>query len=541
MTTDAEDTDALSAWRANKVEDIHLASTMAAACQKNSSVTSDCVSYAPKEIEWTTTIKNACPFDTKICYQNKTVRFDSGLLDTTTELGINAQKPDRVLYRNVVECAPLMRDGYISDDWHDINGTRLRPGNVDGNILNTQPGEKWIEWYYGPGELLGLNSTFIYSDREPTVHMFGSQLWSLAATQARTQRVDQSGFTPIRELNRTDADINLLFLRQEMGLQYSKPVNDPWFQANTPTTREYATETGGYKNVTIYSPEFPISVMGCTHQYQFCDPSTGSSPTCTDLDGWYPVWKQVATLFTREKQKSTLKRLAQVLGTVNNFAGIAITITGSVLQINKYGYYQLAAMKDDYWTRELGHMFGTLMKAIQIRNYRYTSGYSSPLNIKPVITPPAANETWMCDAQLVRREDYQSLSVLGLAIICSFGALIILINLTLDSFVGWYQKRYNKRVYATREWELLQAEVLQQKLYRAHGVDIREGDVSVGQVLDRLEGRRVGDTMTTMVEKRELKSMSSMGTVGKGSCVSVGVRRVSTERTLPVAPLSRDE
>ena len=539
-STDAQDANALSAWRANSAEDLHLASTMAAACQKNSSVASDCVSYAPREIEWTTTTKTTCPFDPKICYQNTTVRFDTGLIDSTEGFGINAQKQDRLLYRNVVECTPLVREGYISDDWHDMNGTKIRPGNVEGNVLNTQPGEKWVELYYGPGYLLGLNSTFIYSDREPTVHMFGSQLWSLAATDARAQHPEKSSFIPIRELNRTDADINLLFLRQEMGLQYSKPVNDPWFEANYPTTRQYSTDDGGYKNVTIYSPEFPISVVGCTHQYQWCDPSTGSDPTCTDLGGLHPTWTQARQLFKRDKQITTLKRMQDVAGVYNDFSKIAATITGSVLQINKYGYYQLAAMKDDYWISELGHMFGTLMKVMQIRNYRFTGGYTSPMNIQPVITPAAANETWMCDAQMVRREDYQSLSVLGLAIICAFGALIILINLTLDSSVGWYQKRYNKRAYATREWEMLQSETLQQKLYKAHGVDLREGDVSVTHVLERLEGRRLGETMETLVEReRELKSMASVGTLGKGSEVGVSVRRVSTERTLEGSPLSR--
>ena len=38
---------------------------------------------------------------------------------------------------------------------------------------------------------------------------------------------------------------------------------------------------------------------------------------------------------------------------------------------------------------------------------------------------------------------------------------------------------------------------------------------------------------------KELKSMSSAGTLGKGSEVDVRVRRASTEMTLPVSPLMR--
>jgi hypothetical protein len=105
-------------YKANLVEDFHLGSTIAAACQKNSSIASDCVSYAPKQVEWTTSTNVSCPFQDKICYQNKTVRFDTGLLDTTEFFGINAPKADRLLLRTVAECSPLIQDGYVSD-WHD--------------------------------------------------------------------------------------------------------------------------------------------------------------------------------------------------------------------------------------------------------------------------------------------------------------------------------------------------------------------------------------------------------------------------------------
>jgi hypothetical protein len=166
-------------FRSNKDEDLYLASTMAASCQKNSSVASDCVSYAPERITWTTTTNTTCPFEKEICYQNKAVRFDTGLIDTAVHLGINAPKEDRLYLRNVVECSPLVRDDYTSD-WHDMNNTKFAPGNLDGDVLITQPDERWMEWFYGPFDGFGLNSTFIYSDRDATATMFGTQLFSLA-------------------------------------------------------------------------------------------------------------------------------------------------------------------------------------------------------------------------------------------------------------------------------------------------------------------------------------------------------------------------
>jgi hypothetical protein len=355
-----------------------------------------------------------------------------------------------------------------------------------------------------------------------------------------------SDFAPVSELNRTDADINIMFLYQKKELEYSKPVNDPWFEANTPVTREYETDdiNNGtkFKNVTVYTPSSPVLPLACTFQYQFCDPNASSGPNCTDLTGIMPAYDQSAQLFKREKQRDIGKRMAEVVGVANSFKELISNLKGNLLQINQYGFYQMAGLKDDYWTVELNHMMATLMKLYQIRNYRYTGGYSAPLNYKPVITSPLEKERWMCDAQIVKREDYQSLSVLGLALIISIGALIILINLTLDSFVGWYQRKYNKRLFATREWELLQAETLQQQLYKAHGIDLREDDVSIGTVLEKMENRRRVETFATLVDsEREMKSMSSSGSMDKGSVGNASVRRIDTERTMPVSPLSRHD
>ncbi|KAH3944986.1 hypothetical protein HBI56_057610 [Parastagonospora nodorum] len=531
-------------FQANVVEDFNLASTMATACQQNSTVASDCISYAPKQLTWTTRTNESCPFDKKICYQNTTVRFDSGLLDSTEHFGINAVSSDRIQLRAVMTCTPLMREGYVSD-WHDMNGTRFAPGQLPGDVMHTAPGELWLEWFYGPTARMDTNSTIIYSDREGTVSMFGTQLYSLAANEyivgswGRTQ----PSWIPIPELNRTDADIELLFLRQVNGMQYAEPVTDPWFESTVPITSEYMDQPGQYKNVTVFGSEYPINAVGCARQFQWCDTSTGSNPTCTELTGLQPAITQSRKIFKSTKQRVTLERLIYILNWGMGFEAIVGAMAGNVLLMNKYGNYRTASPRPDQWIQELSHMFGTLLTNWQIRNYRYTGGYQSSIDIEPIIGAPFANETWMCDAQLVRREDYQSLSVLGLALICAIGGLIVIINLSLDSIVGWYQKKYKTREHATAEWEMLQAEALQRQLYKSHGVDLREADASMANVLERMKEWRVGDTMATLVEKKwTLKSVSSDATLkNKGSVVGVDVRRVDSDRTSPVSPLARSE
>jgi hypothetical protein len=322
-----------------------------------------------------------------------------------------------------------------------------------------------------------------------------------------------SGFLPISELNRTNADLNLLFLLQSMGVQYSKPVNDPWFEAKDAQSVAYEYQPGNTRNATVYNPKLPISTVGCTFQHQWCSKTgTGSEAMCTDLHGIEPSIRQARQLFKREKQQVILERMIQVTKEVGDFSKIILS-TGAVLLMNKYGYYRVAAPADDQWIQELDHMFGMMLTSMQIRNYRFAGGYQSALDITPNIQAPSANETWMCDAQLVRREDFQSLSVLGLALICSIGGFIILVNLTLDSIVGWYQVRYNKRVYAMQEWGMLQAETLQKRLYLIQGVDFGEGRVSIADILDGMKVLRRSDTMATLVgSESKTQSMVSVGT-----------------------------
>jgi hypothetical protein len=176
---DSIDFSTQAAYRANLAEDVDLASTMASMCQSNSSIASGCVSYAPQKIEWTASTDISCPFDEQICYQNASVRLDSGLLDSTVYLGINALKEDRIFYRSVVECTPLVRDGYV-EDWHDMNGTKFMPGTTREEILQTYPDELFLEWFYGASTIDGSSSTTLYSNRESTLTAFGAQLFTLS-------------------------------------------------------------------------------------------------------------------------------------------------------------------------------------------------------------------------------------------------------------------------------------------------------------------------------------------------------------------------
>lgn len=56
------------------------------------------------------------------------------------------------------------------------------------------------------------------------------------------------------------------------------------------------------------------------------------------------------------------------------------------------------------------------------------------------VTPPPAEDEWMCHSQIVQRNDYTSLNMLGVIIIFCCGVVFMVINLTIDPIANEIRK-----------------------------------------------------------------------------------------------------
>jgi hypothetical protein len=265
-------------------------------------------------------------------------------------------------------------------------------------------------------------------------------------------------------------------------MRYSGPVDDPWFEAHEAHSEVMKIEYDARENVTWYYPKYPVSVVGCACQYQFCGPTATEGTVCTPLTGMDTAVRLCSDILRFPRQRAALRRIVEVIGSIGDMSRLATTLVGNVLLANHFGPIEEHPLPNDQWIRELNHMFGTLMTVLQIRNYRFAGGYDP--QFEPKVTPPRANDTWMCGNQMVRRNDYQSFSVLGLGIIVGLGGFIILVNMTLSEVVGMIQKRYHKHGHGRREWNLLKTETLQLLAYSAQGVDMLSGLNSIQPALD---------------------------------------------------------
>jgi hypothetical protein len=117
-------------------------------CYRRDTMGANCQFYIKPKLRYTVTRAIECPFPGKerICqHPLGGIRFDTGLLNSHDDIGVNSRPEHRFLWRRTLECAPLKNEGYVT-----IERKLGRPGSA--------PREFAIYWF-GRSETLG-NKTF---------------------------------------------------------------------------------------------------------------------------------------------------------------------------------------------------------------------------------------------------------------------------------------------------------------------------------------------------------------------------------------------
>lgn len=86
--------------------------------------TPECNTFKQRELPFRVIKNGPCPFSPGMCLGpvNSTLVLDSGLLDSTKDLGINSVEKDRIQYRKVTTCSPITVDGYMEHGILKTNG-----------------------------------------------------------------------------------------------------------------------------------------------------------------------------------------------------------------------------------------------------------------------------------------------------------------------------------------------------------------------------------------------------------------------------------
>ena len=239
-------------------------------------------------------------------------------------------------------------------------------------------------------------------------------------------------------------------------------MNDPWFAASSPKT----SSTGATYYTT--SPSSPVSVLGCTQQAQFCNPSTSN---CSPLTGLLVDFDADALNMTSQ-QRAVFDRLNTTITYGSGISAIATVLGPSVLLADRFDVngYSLP-YPDDQWVQELSNWFQIILTNMQLQVSRFVGGPSNP-TAQRYIVPPTEEDSWMCDAQIVQRQNYPSFSVLGLALLLVLGGIFILTSAILDLTTDILQDRQEGRQRLKHlEWSLSGTLQLQRMAFEGRGHD----------------------------------------------------------------------
>jgi hypothetical protein len=78
-------------------------------CANQAQPAPECNTFKKLRISFNSTENAPCPFSEEMCNGslNSSVMFDTGLIDSRDDLGINGRDEDRVQYRRVMTCSPV--------------------------------------------------------------------------------------------------------------------------------------------------------------------------------------------------------------------------------------------------------------------------------------------------------------------------------------------------------------------------------------------------------------------------------------------------
>ncbi|CAI7663903.1 unnamed protein product [Penicillium discolor] len=385
-------------------------------------------------INWTMS-DAPCPFaDPSLCISTNStpVMLDTGYLSSSVHFGVHTRQKDSILYRRVANCSPV---------------TTAYQDSPEKNVIDN---------YYGPtgtpdpNKPVGL--TFTYRDRAIDLDDISLSTYNVVAF-SRSWDYNAS-FT-----DRQDVDPVLMFITNPNV--YTEPNYDPIFRTGASiTTPEFGV---------LYNSSTSLSILGCIEQYEICNPADPGDPVCMvykrSSDAAYDPSAIAKPLRLSEKQLATFIRLDAIeFGT--NLGAIATTSVFLASRTLLKGF-QWAELPTTQWRLELSRWFSEGLAMIQ-------QGFVDSATVSDnngVRLPQLSGTEASCKHQIVRNvTGLQNFDMLAIVIVLVLGSIIIVIGLTIDSIVGYVQRRFCGTSEGWVHWTLDGVFQLQRLAYRGAGV-----------------------------------------------------------------------
>ncbi|KAF2140831.1 uncharacterized protein K452DRAFT_206604, partial [Aplosporella prunicola CBS 121167] len=400
-----------------------------------------CGTFIKKSLPINITKNAGCPFDDGICRnKNKNLVLDTGYIDSQKDLGINSPPQERFQYRNVLHCSPLVTRGYKA-------------------ARNSSSGSTYTRYYYG--KTSRANYTYEYkidpiweSANVDFVVNNISPDYDISTYSAHNQNGSfssyESNFHPIPDLQRSDADVTLIFLSAGKVTFSTKTVDD-WYSATHIVARGismYGSGNGTLSN--IYGQDEPASPLACASQVQWCNSNLPENNRCTPLSGQADAFYSAQGFFKNEALKERLNwfwDFQPQLDALLSYLG-----SQSLKSTNSLSGGTQGPLPDNQWQLDVQNWFATMLAYMQAYAVSIVTGPSDVNLQQYVVQPNSTTERSICKNQIIVSSVHYSFSLFGIYFILVLGCLIILISYILGPVFNMLHKRYHLKGYALLEW-----------------------------------------------------------------------------------------
>ncbi|KAM7188767.1 hypothetical protein V8F33_010430 [Rhypophila sp. PSN 637] len=407
-----------------------------------------------------------CPFGGDICVKDHAnLRIDSGLIESNNDLGMNAPSDLRFQYRIVLQCAPIKTENYTSS--HNISSERSYTRYHYGRANNF--GVPGVDWVYIQSNDREYERRHVQDSVPMAQGDYDIGVAYASPLKGLVNPDHHSSMFPVRELMRTDGDLQIVFLAAK-GITYFEPSDDDWYRANKP---------GG--NITYETPiwvqDGPASPLACLEQYQFCNPSLPPGSNCAPLSGRTDAQLNAIPLFSQSKASEALLSWAE-----HGFDSLTSSVGGfpdkfGSISLHSRKYIQASIMPklpSNQWQLDVSYRFATVLAILQRTVVTFAAG---PSRINPDIErwiepPHTPEERYICENQRIRSTSYSSFNVLSLGLIVGIGLLTVLVSYTLVPCISYVQEnRKSKSSHSVVEWTTNETLQLQRLVHEAHDGD----------------------------------------------------------------------
>ncbi|KUJ17991.1 uncharacterized protein LY89DRAFT_668190 [Mollisia scopiformis] len=445
-------------------------------CLAESQSLPECDIYKNPQIPWTET-RTDCPFADGFCLgsANTSLTMTTGLIDSRNDNGINGPNKDRVQWRRTATCIPINTEGYVEIGFSN----RTNINGLDGAA--TLP-FNYTALYYGVGNTpaiyLGFadprltNATYIYTNFRDIA---GDYNENQAGYDISTQEADGGmGWQAIPELSIMNSSTLLVFA--SFYGAYINRSEDLWLSAQfrNITTVEV---TSGQASTTIqqYQLDNPISPLGCTEQIQFCNPAAGPNHCTPYLSAGQMTFAQpdiFVQLFKNNTRQIATANSIFTAASNSRIAAVVGELEKPLLAESMMSGMTSLPLSADQWISEVRNWFNIGLANTQRRIVDYATG-PAPQYTQFVPQNQAYKDSalaWLCDSQVIQRNDFTNFRTWVVGLVFGFGAIIIGLSLCLETITGRLRARRHRGEWRQRAWWSEETLQMQRRVYQAIGI-----------------------------------------------------------------------